>query len=93
LLGTTILSTQQIFCSSLQIGPTDAILDILGSLRTQDLSTVTCQASSINANTVTVKQNIWRFISCKRDNNTELKSVFDWRTDWFWYNCWWLRIL
>lgn len=56
LLGTTTLSTQQIFCSSLQIGPTDAILDILGSLRTQDLSTVTCQASSINANTVTLNR-------------------------------------
>jgi hypothetical protein len=56
LLGTIILSTQAIFCSSLQIGPADAILDILGPLRTQDLSTVTCQASSIVANTVTLNR-------------------------------------
>ena len=56
LLGTTILSTQQIFCSSLQIGPTDAILDILGPLRTQDMSTITCQASSITANTLTLNR-------------------------------------
>ena len=56
LLGTTILSTQQIFCSSLQIGPTDAILDILGPLRTQDLSTITCQASTIVANSITVNR-------------------------------------
>ena len=56
LLGTTILSTQQIFCSSLQIGPTDAILDVLGPLRTQDLSTVTCQASTIVANTITLNR-------------------------------------
>jgi hypothetical protein len=56
LLGTTILSTQQIFCSSLQIGPTDAILDILGPLRTQDMSTVTCQASTIVANTLTLNR-------------------------------------
>ena len=56
LLGTTILSTQQIFCSSLQIGPTDAILDILGPLRTQDMSTITCQASTIIANTITVNR-------------------------------------
>ena len=54
LLGTTILSTQQIFCSSLQIGPADAILDILGTLRTQDMSTITCQASTLTANTVTL---------------------------------------
>jgi len=54
LLGTTILSTQAIFCSSLQIGPSDSILDILGPLRTQDLSTVTCQASTLTANTVTL---------------------------------------
>lgn len=56
LLGTTILSTQAIFCSSLQIGPADAILDILGPLRTQDLSTVTCQASTIVANTMTTNR-------------------------------------
>jgi hypothetical protein len=56
LLGTTILSTQQIFCSSLQIGPADAILDILGPLRTQDISTLTCQASTIVANTVTLNR-------------------------------------
>jgi hypothetical protein len=56
LLGTTILSTQQIFCSSLQIGPTDAILDVLGPLRTQDMSTVTCQASTIVANTLTLNR-------------------------------------
>ena len=56
LLGTTILSTQQIFCSSLQIGPTDAILDILGPIRTQDMSTITCQASSITANTLTLNR-------------------------------------
>ena len=56
LLGTTILSTQQIFCSSLQIGPTDAILDVLGPLRTQDISTVTCQASTIVANTLTLNR-------------------------------------
>jgi len=56
LLGTTILSTQQIFCSSLQIGPADAILDILGPLRTQDISTVTCQASTILANTMTTNR-------------------------------------
>jgi hypothetical protein len=56
LLGTTILSTQAIFCSSLQIGPADAILDILGPLRTQDISTVTSQASSIVANTVTLNR-------------------------------------
>jgi len=56
LLGTTILSTQAIFCSSLQIGPADAILDILGPLRTQDLSTITCQASTIVANTLTLNR-------------------------------------
>ena len=56
LLGTTILSTQQIFCSSLQIGPTDAILDILGPLRTQDMSTITCQASTVTANTLTLNR-------------------------------------
>jgi hypothetical protein len=56
LLGTTILSTQQIFCSSLQIGPADAILDILGPLRTQDISTLTCQTSSIVANTMTTNR-------------------------------------
>ena len=56
LLGTTTLSTQQIFCSSLQIGPTDAILDILGPLRTQDMSTITCQASTIVANTLTLNR-------------------------------------
>jgi hypothetical protein len=56
LLGTTILSTQQIFCSSLQIGPADAILDILGTLRTQDMSTITCQASTLTANTVTLNR-------------------------------------
>ena len=56
LLGTTILSTQAIFCSSLQIGPADAILDILGPLRTQDISTVTCQASTILANTITTNR-------------------------------------
>ena len=54
IIGTTILSTQAIFCSSLQIGPADAILDILGPLRTQDISTVTCQASTLTANTITV---------------------------------------
>jgi len=54
LLGTTILSTQQIFCSSLQIGPTDSILDILGPLRTQDMSTITLQASTITAGTMTL---------------------------------------
>lgn len=54
LLGTTILSTQQLFCSSLQIGPTDSILDILGSLRTQDLSTLTLQASTITSGTMTL---------------------------------------
>ena len=54
LLGTTILSTQQIFCSSLQIGPTDAILDVLGPLRTQDISTVTCQASTVTSGTMTL---------------------------------------
>jgi hypothetical protein len=56
LLGTTILSTQQIFCSSLQIGPTDAILDILGPLRTQDMSTITCQTSTLTANTLTLNR-------------------------------------
>jgi hypothetical protein len=56
LLGTTILSTQAIFCSSLQIGPADAILDILGPLRTQDMSTITCQASTIVANTLTLNR-------------------------------------
>ena len=56
LLGTTTLSTQQIFCSSLQIGPTDAILDILGPIRTQDMSTITCQASTIVANTLTLNR-------------------------------------
>jgi hypothetical protein len=56
LLGTTILSTQAIFCSSLQIGPADAILDILGPLRTQDMSTLTCQTSSIVANTMTTNR-------------------------------------
>ena len=54
LLGTTILSTQQIFCSSIQIGATDSILDILGPLRTQDMSTVTCQASTITSGTMTL---------------------------------------
>jgi hypothetical protein len=54
LLGTTIMSTQQLFCSSLQIGPTDSILDIQGPLRTQDLSTFTLQASTITAGTMTL---------------------------------------
>jgi hypothetical protein len=54
LLGTTILSTQAIFCSSIQIGPQDAILDILGPLRTQDLSTITLQASTITTGTMTL---------------------------------------
>ena len=54
LLGTTIMSTQQLFCSSLQIGPTDSILDIQGPLRTQDLSTLTLQASTITSGTMTL---------------------------------------
>jgi len=54
LLGTTILSTQAIFCSSIQIGPTDAILDIVGPIRAQDMSTVTLQASTITAGTMTL---------------------------------------
>jgi hypothetical protein len=54
LLGTTILSTQQIFCSSIQIGPTDSILDIVGPLRAQDLSTITLQASTITSGTMTL---------------------------------------
>jgi hypothetical protein len=54
LLGTTILSTQQIFCSSIQIGPTDSILDIQGPLRAQDLSTFTLQASTITSGTMTL---------------------------------------
>jgi len=54
LLGTTILSTQQIFCSSIQIGPQDAILDVVGPIRAQDMSTVTLQASTITAGTMTL---------------------------------------
>ena len=54
LLGTTILSTQAIFCSSIQIGPQDAILDIVGPIRAQDMSTLTLQASTITAGTMTL---------------------------------------
>jgi len=54
LLGTTILSTQQIFCSSIQIGPQDAILDVVGPIRAQDMSTLTLQASTITAGTMTL---------------------------------------
>lgn len=69
LLGTTILSTQQIFCSSLQIGPADAILDILGPLRTQDLSTVTCQASTVTANTITTNRLLGDSLTVTRTQN------------------------
>ena len=54
LLGTTILSTQQILCSSIQIGAGDSILDVLGPLRTQDLSTLTLEASTITSGTMTL---------------------------------------
>lgn len=54
LLGTTILSTQAIFCSSIQIGPQDAILDIVGPIRAQDMSTLTLQASTITVGTMTL---------------------------------------
>ena len=54
LIGTTILSTQQIFCSSLQIGPADAILDVLGPIRSQDISTLTLEASTITSGTMTL---------------------------------------
>lgn len=56
LLGTSILSTQQIFCSSIQIGAGDSILDLLGPLRTQDLSTVTLQASTITSGTMSLER-------------------------------------
>ena len=69
LLGTTILSTQAIFCSSLQIGPADAILDILGPLRTQDVSTVTCQVSTLTANTVTVNRIFGDSVNVTRTQN------------------------
>ena len=54
IIGTTILSTQQIFCSSLQIGPADAVLDVLGPIRAQDVSTLTLEASTITAGTMTL---------------------------------------
>jgi hypothetical protein len=54
LLGTTILSTQAIFCSSIQIGPQDAILDVVGPIRAQDVSTLTLQASTITSGTMTL---------------------------------------
>ena len=69
MLGTTILSTQAIFCSSLQIGPADAILDILGPLRTQDVSTVTCQVSTLTANTVTVNRIFGDSVNVTRTQN------------------------
>lgn len=56
LLGTTILSTQQLFCSSIQIGATDSILDIIGPLRTQDMSTITLQASTITSGTMNLNR-------------------------------------
>jgi len=56
LLGTTILSTQQLFCSSIQIGATDSILDIIGPLRTQDMSTITLQASTIQTGTMNLNR-------------------------------------
>jgi hypothetical protein len=54
LLGTTILSTQQLFCSSLQIGATDSILDIIGPIRALDMSTLTLEASTITSGTMTL---------------------------------------
>jgi len=54
LLGTTILSTQQIFCSSIQVGAGDSILDVLGPIRAQDMSTLTLQASTITTGTMTL---------------------------------------
>ena len=54
MLGTTRLSTQAIFCSSIQIGPQDAILDVIGPIRAQDVSTLTLQASTITAGTMTL---------------------------------------
>jgi len=54
LLGTTILSTQQIFCSSIQVGAGDSILDVIGPIRAQDMSTLTLQASTITSGTMTL---------------------------------------
>lgn len=72
LLGTTILSTQQIFCSSIQIGAGDSILDILGPLRTQDLSTLTLQASTITTGTMRLD----RLFGGSLANATTTENIF-----------------